>query len=360
LEAEKIHSKVRVSRHGRRSGGVAFSRGALYELLQNRLYLGEIAHKGAVYPGQHAAIVDRDTWNRVQSQLQGNLKAPRRRPGMSKQGLLTGLIFDIAGHRFVPTHTAKGDKRYRYYTSQAVINGKRTRASGPTRLPAEELEELVIAEVLMFLQSHQRIQEVLNPSDADGHSIKHAAEVAAKWSSVQKNQVKMLVPRLVKRIIVDNGSIELQLSREAIWEAATGTAVSSAKLADSLSEMIKLNVRAKFRRCGGELRLLLPSEAAQDTPATPSLARAVARARDWVEGIIRGEFSNQRAIAAETGLDERYISKIIPLAFLAPDITETLLDGKQDPDLALNDLVSSCSCDWHIQRMAISAIPGGF
>jgi site-specific DNA recombinase len=61
LEAEKIHSKVRVSRNGNRTGGVTFSRGALYELLQNRLYLGEIAHKGAVYPGQHPLIVDRNT-----------------------------------------------------------------------------------------------------------------------------------------------------------------------------------------------------------------------------------------------------------------------------------------------------------
>ena len=352
LEAEKIYSKERVSRHGRRSGGVVFSRGALYELLQNRLYLGEIAHKDAVYPGQHAAIVDRDIWNRVQSHLKGNLKAPRRRPRMPKQGLLTGLVFDDAGHRFVPTHTTKGDKRYRYYASQAVINGKRARTHGPTRLPAEELEELVIAQVHMFLRSRQRMQEVLHPSGADGHNLKHVAEVTNKWSSVQKNQLKTLVPRLVIRVIVGDGSIELQLSREAIWEATTGKAQSSAELLVSSGEMIKLNVRGDFRRCGGEVRLVLPPETAQETPATPSLVRAVARAHDWVERITRGELSNQRAIAAETGLDERYISKIIPLAFLAPDVIETILDGKLDPNLTLNDLVSSWSGEWHAQRMA--------
>ena len=122
-------------------------------------------------------------------------------------------------------------------------------------------------------------------------------------------------------------------------------------------EMINLNVRANFRRCGGEVRLLLPPEATPGTLTAPSLVRAVARAHDWVERIVRGELSNQRAIAAETGLDERYVSKIIPLAFLAPDITEAVLDGKQEPNLVLNDLVSGWSSDWSAQRRTISAIP---
>jgi site-specific DNA recombinase len=143
----------------------------------------------------------------VQSRLQGNLRALRHRHRIPRQGLLTGLIFDDLGHRFVPTHTVKGDRRYRYYTSQAVIHGKRAPAVGPTRLPAEELEDLVITQAHMLLRSPQRMREVLDPTAVDGHSINRAVECAAKWNSGLKAQVKTLVPRLVKRVIVRGRSI---------------------------------------------------------------------------------------------------------------------------------------------------------
>ncbi|MFZ1945596.1 MAG: hypothetical protein WAU43_18385 [Acidobacteriaceae bacterium] len=77
------------------------------------------------------------------------------------------------------------------------------------------------------------------------------------------------------------------------------------------------------------MRLVLPPDSPGAKPhAVPSLIRAMSRAHDWVERILRGEAVNQRSIAKETGLDERYISRIIPLAFLAPDLTEAILEGK--------------------------------
>ena len=356
LEAEKIYSKARVSRSGRHSGGVAFSRGALYELLQSRLYLGEIAHKDAVYAGQHAAILDRATWDRVQSKLQGNIVAPRRRPRVSKQGLLTGLIFDDHGNRFVPTHTVKGEKRYRYYTSQAVIDRRRTAPNGPTRVPAEEVEELVVTQVRCFLQSRERIQEILDPTGSDVHAIGRAVEFAAKWKSASSNQVRALVLRSVCRVVVRDRSIELQLNGQTIWEAAAKRMPASPGESLPLAEDITIDVPAAFKRCGGEVRLLLPPEIAQDKNAVPSLVRAVARAHDWVDRILKGEISNQRAIAVETGLDERYIGQIIPLAFMAPDFLETIIDGRQSPTMTLNALSDCMVHDWETQRERVAAM----
>ena len=159
LDQTGVRSKERTSRTGRSSGGAVYSRGALYGMLQNRMYLGKVHHQGTYYPGQQPAIIDQELWDQVQAQLAANLQAPRSRPRSANKSLLTGLLYDPKGNRFTPSHAAKGARRYRYYVSQAVIKKPGRGAEGPTRLPADELEELVIAQVRLFLQSPQRMQE---------------------------------------------------------------------------------------------------------------------------------------------------------------------------------------------------------
>jgi hypothetical protein len=80
------------------------------------------------------------------------------------------------------------------------------------------------------------------------------------------------------------------------------------------------------------------------------LIRAISRAHDWVDRILRGEVVNQRSIAKETGLDERYISRIIPLAFLAPDLTEAILEGRRAAQRSLDACLGHISDDWNLQR----------
>jgi len=62
LDRNGIVSKVRISKSGNRAGGKVFSRGALYELLSNPIYIGEIRHRKERHPGQHEPIVDRELW----------------------------------------------------------------------------------------------------------------------------------------------------------------------------------------------------------------------------------------------------------------------------------------------------------
>lgn len=121
--------------------GASFSRGALYHLLRNRLYIGEIPHKGQAHQGRHPAIVSRKTWDAVDAKLQSNIQGKKRlRAGGAS---LAGLIFDEHGNRFTPTHSTKGGKRYRYYTSQGAIRDDR---HSPTvrRIPANGLEQAIL------------------------------------------------------------------------------------------------------------------------------------------------------------------------------------------------------------------------
>jgi site-specific DNA recombinase len=105
------------------------------------------------------------------------------------------------------------------------------------------------------------------------------------------------------------------------------------------------------RRCGGEVRLILEGTGEHD-PArpVPAMIKAVARAHEWYEQIVEGKSFGGRAIAAMTGLDERYVSVIIRCAFLAPDIVEAILDGHQPPNFSLAKITSRPSMNWAEQR----------
>ena len=156
----------------------------------------------------------------------------------------------------------------------------------------------------------------------------------------------------MSRIVVRQSKVEIQLSKKAL--AKLFSPAHSPLLDLATEENIALEATAELRRYGGVVRLVL-GDVDQSKPLhVQSLVRAVARASDWVGRILRGEIPNQRALSKETGFDERYIRRIIPLAFLAPDITEAILDGKQDPDLSLEKFVYEIPFEWALQRAALA------
>src|SRR5262249_60486805 len=133
-------------RNGSRAGGELFSRGALYALLSTPIYTGEIAHKGARYPGQHAAILDRQTWDEAQQQLRAGAPDRHRRLDGSRSPLI-GKVFDETGHRLTPSHATKAGRRYRYYVSRPLVTGTPAAAPRALRPPAARLAHLAATQV---------------------------------------------------------------------------------------------------------------------------------------------------------------------------------------------------------------------
>jgi hypothetical protein len=150
LQQAGIHSQRRVSKKGLISGCAVYSRGALYKMINNRIYVGEITHKGTVHLGRHEPIIERELWNQVHQHMKSNLQAERTRPRATTSSLLTGILFDQDGNRFTPSHAAKGGRRYRYYVSQSE-NSK------SLRFPASEIEHVVVSEIRQLLESPQRL-----------------------------------------------------------------------------------------------------------------------------------------------------------------------------------------------------------
>jgi site-specific DNA recombinase len=342
LDGRGVTSKVRVSQSGRTSGGTPYSRGALYQLLQNRIYLGEIMHKDAVYPGQHEAIVSQELWDRVQTKLKENLQSPTRRKRASEPSLLTGLLYDSMGRRYTPSHAVKNGNRYRYYVLRSPGRNVLDIGSSPRSVPAHELEELVLGRVRALLSSdrelHANVADTSDQVDAL-HHLMNAAETLASGDLVP------IVKLALAQVEVRASGVELHLNKAKLRSALLGE--HDAEQPSSEPATFRLTVETELARCGGESRLVLHGESShmkRSHPA-PSLIKAVVRAHDWLGRMVRGECRDQRELAVQTGLDERYISRILPLAFLPPTAVEQILEGTQSPDLDLGSATVSMIWD---------------
>jgi site-specific DNA recombinase len=289
LEKKNIRSKKRLSKTGNASGDNAFGRGALYSMLQNRIYLEEIVHKDKSFPGLHPAIIDQNLWGRVQAQFKANLQAERKRPRATSTSLLMGLLYDEAGIRFTPSHAMKKGRRYRYYVSQTLAKGKSKSPAGQGRIPAEEIEELVLSQLVALLQSATRILDLLQPHSLGMTETQHIAKVAGEYLASQET-VRNDLRSMVTRIIVRQQKVELQLSKHALLQVFLAPQQSD-EIAGTLpasEDLILLEADAQLRRCGTEIRLLLTDTEQNRARPVPSLVRAVARAHDWMDRILRG------------------------------------------------------------------------
>jgi site-specific DNA recombinase len=210
-EADRLglRTKSRTAANGTKRGGKPFSRGHLYTLLSNPIYTGQIAHKGALHPGQQPALIDDESWSTVRDQLAANTRDHRRKAKAAEPSLLAGLLVDARGERLTPSHAVKKGRRYRYYVSVALITEAGTDRAQGWRLTAREIEEAVIRILANALTSPTRLVErfgaVGMPSDHIPKLLDRAARLAVALGGSPDRRAK-LVRELVEKIIVDENT----------------------------------------------------------------------------------------------------------------------------------------------------------
>jgi len=360
LDREGLRSKVRRSHAGQKSGGIAYSRGALYCLLQNPVYVGKIRHRDAIYAGEHDGIIPEQIWDKVQERLRANCKTRRTGSNARSPSLVVGLLYDPQGNRFTPFHADKRGKRYRYYVSQGKIRSRTTAASGPTRLPARDIEEIVCGRIQSLLGSSEELLQATGAQSSDAAVCKSlitaGKQLVQTWPSSSMTERRQFLRDVIRRIIVHDTGLLMAVVKSALKAVLLGEQPAHDR--KSQQDVFTITIDARVKRCGWEVRLVVPTGSGSQTSARPALPliKAIARVHRWPEKIVRGEFQSRRSIAQCLKVDQRYAGRILQFAFLAPDIVEAILEGRQPADLTVQKLLRGLPPNWDEQRKLLGFV----
>jgi site-specific DNA recombinase len=334
-------------------GGKPFSRGHLYNLLSNPIYIGEIAHKGKLYPGQHRALIDTKTWTAVRDQLATNASDHRRKADAAEPSLLAGVLVDARGERFTPSHAVKKGRRYRYYLSAALIAEAGTDRAQGWRLPAQEIEDAVIRVLADALTRPAMLLELCGtaatPSDQTRKLLDRATRLAAALNRSPAERAKV-VRDLIEKVIVEQQTITIRIRRGSL----SGRAVVPPSSENPSDSPIELTAPVAFRRRGIEMRLVLPGTNDR-SKCDPKLIKAIARGRAWFEELAAGRARSLRELAERDGITRRYVRRLVDLAFLSPELVEAILHGRQSLELTATRLTElDLPLDWTEQRSLLA------
>ncbi len=358
LDAHGILSKKRMSAAGRRSGARAFTRGALYLMLQNRIYLGEIVHKDQHYPGEHAPIIDRGLWDQVQALLAGNAMERNAGTGSRSPSLLAGLIFDGDGNRMTPTHAVKHGKRYRYYISRPLTTEGRQNAPNASRVPAAEIEQLVGNRIRQLLSEAATVFDAVGthvhePAEQK-HLVDRATELARTWPELLPARARSILCALISRIELNAEGVEIHLLRSRV-AAILQDDLAAASDFVAPEDRIIVFVPAQLKRIGPGTKLIIDGVNGARSKPDSGMIRLLVKAHQLQQNLLQGKKATIVGLANQRGLTGSYFTRLLRLAWLAPDITQAILDGRHPPALTAVTLMrgSLLPLDWPAQREAL-------
>jgi len=348
LQAERITIPKRTTLNGRPLGGGSFTRGQLYTILKNVIYTGRIAHRGVIHPGQHEAIIDQETFDAVQDALASNVQGERTRSRVANPSLLAGRIVEAAGKPLLATHAVKGKVRHRYYVSQALQQG---RSETGMRLPAREIEELVLAQVAELLADPLALAATAGfDLTYDGMTGFH--DRCTSLGGALADRRSLVLMQLLMRVEIAAHEVTLHL------HAGVLTSLLEATRAPDAPATISLTCPARLTRSGRALRLVQANGTVSTSKPDRSLVGLLVQARRWWTVLRTGEI-NTTELAKREGVTPSYLTRVVRLAFLAPAVTDAVLAGRQRMGVTVGRLTlgEPFPADWQAQKALLLQSP---
>ncbi|HEY1472453.1 MAG TPA: recombinase family protein [Pseudolabrys sp.] len=329
LDQRGVRTKTNSHPDGRQRGGIRFGMGSLAHLLKNQFYIGEVVYRSEVHRGEHEPILDRDLFEAVQTQLAANA-VERQVRLKGSPAVLTGRIFDDRGNRMSPTHSNKLGVRYRYYVSHAIVQKRKAEAGSIARVPAPEIERLVLDGVRKHLASMGEAKPPITTADRD------------------------LIEQHVERIIVKAQALEVRLIPTNVTSSETG---ESGTTDPAPSELPTTTITLEWTApTFAAVKGIAHSPSARPTlkpESRDALLTAIAKAREWIDSIRLGRIAAFAEIAQHEAQGERHIRLLAPLAFVSPRIIAAIIDGTAPADLTVTGLAKALPYSWAEQERSI-------
>jgi site-specific DNA recombinase len=329
LRERNIRTKSRLLATGATRGGILFGRGSLFYLLRNRFYIGEVKYKDEILPGEQPAIMDRALFDAVQQKLteQWNTHSTARN---ASDHLLTGLLFDDAGHRMVPTHATKSGVRYRYYASLPHLHGESriTPVGSVSRTGAIEIENVIVKSLREHL-----IAKKEKPS-----------------SIVGQVGDRKIVQDWVVRVDVHEDHLAIRLKSAEDEERSDAT------------DDHQLSIPWQKPRSRRSKQILLPHGVSRSEVRPTRIERrarlvsAISRGRRWLDEIVSGSVTDVQQIATRQKCSVRQVNMTISLAFLAPDLVRAAVEGRLPRGIGVERL-RDAPAEWGKQFEALGLNP---
>jgi len=329
LKERNIRTKSRLLSTGALRGGIPFGRGALYYLLSNHFYIGEVKYKNEVLPGEQPPIMDRALFEAVRQKSLAQWSHRTVARNKSDQ-LLAGLLFDDAGHRMIPTHATKAGIRYCYYASAPVLHGeaKTARAGSVSRVPAADIEDTIVKSLKEHL--------------ADNETKPTASTVPFRDRGD--------IAQFVAEIVVYEDRLIIKLKSDETDDASDSS--------DDRSLTIPWQKPPSKR----SRQILLPHNKSR-TDVRPEqferrarLVSAIARGRQWLDDVVSGRVTTIAQLCTREKCSVRQVNMTISLAFLAPNLVKAAVEGRLPRGIGIERLRDP-STEWSRQFEALGLNP---
>ena len=312
------------------------SRGHLYKILSNPIYLGRLTHKGQAHDGLHDPIVDQETWDQVQLLL---AEHSQRTAGncRNSDALLAGQLFDDRGNRMSSSHAAKGGRRWRYYVSQAVLQGRKHEAGSVARAPALEIERRV-TEAARAASSASKGQDwqALHQPKASGHGA------STDSPAMRPSDYDATLRAAIERVVISRTTIEIELT-EGMARDDQNRILIIPWTPPSPHRRREIIQGEGERPCAlGPMR----------TEARALVIDALRDAHHWLDELTTGSHLTIELLAAREGKTERWIRRTLSLAFLSPALVKAAINGRLPRGFGVNRLMD-LPMAWHDQWTAL-------
>ena len=335
LRRTGVKTKLRSLSNGRTIGGIPFTRGSLAAFLRNRFYIGEVRYKGEVFPGEQTAILDRALFEAVQSRLDRQ-RTNHAKARQKSQSLLMGRIFDARGNRMTPSHSVKNGVRYRYYISAALIQGQPDKAAKLNRVPATEIEKLILSAVRKHLAG------------------KPHNTVETERPDLLNN--KELISAHVARVDVKRDHLAVHLSVKPDQRSGERDQELSSE-GGTLDRSNPIIMVVPWRKTPSKRprEIILPAGTSSHRDSRPiraetraRLITAIAKGRRWLDELMAGTATNVEQIAGTENCTVRQINMTISLAFLAPNLVQAAVEGRLPRGVGIANL-RDAPTEWSLQ-----------